>query len=371
MIRRAVVLVACVFASPFAASCTADFLPASVVVNERIIAVTASPPEATPGQEVTLTPIVVSPTGDLVDQQDFDVSWWRCPDGDSDALGDFAQCTVPADRGDVGTGVPYVDTVPIDLFGELAPPLEGEPPAALPSDKLLGAILGYWRVVGMTMTSRADDPADKRTVEAFKRIPVYLPVRLGDLDERFTKLDSHVNEAGDTLAPNSNPTIAAVLLHEDKANGGVTTKVSTGGTYFLQPVYDENALEDYISLKVNFDGLDLSDPASVAEIPVDKLVARFEKVQRCEIPTFSWFVTHGRVRRDTTLDESVVQRVFDERGVDCPPVEGEERAPEVEYTPPTGEEGDPIPEDGVVRGWVVMRDGRGGVAVRSFELAFE
>src|SRR5687768_6930642 len=145
--------IACAFvACALGASCAAEFLPASVVVNERVIAVTASPPEAVPGQEVTLTPVVVSPSGDLVDQEDFDVTWWRCPEGDSDALGDFAQCTVPSDREDVGTGVPYVDTVPLDLFGTLEPPAEGEEPQGLPSDKLLGAILGYWRVVGMTMT---------------------------------------------------------------------------------------------------------------------------------------------------------------------------------------------------------------------------
>lgn len=366
------VAIPCALVAVVAASCANEFLPASVVTNERIIAVTASPPEAVPGQDVTLTPVVVSPGGDLVDQEDFDVTWWRCPDSDSDALGDFAQCTVPADRADVGEGVPYVDTVPLDLFGTLEPPAAGEEPGELPSDKLLGAILGYWRVVGLTMTSRNEDPARKRTVEAFKRIPVYLPVRLADVDPRLADLDSHVNEEGETLAPNSNPTIAAVLLHEGKANGGVTTTIAQGNTYFLQPVYDEDALEDYISLKVDFTGLDLSDPASVQEIPVEELIERFEKVQRCEIPTFSWFVTHGRVRRDTTLDESVVERVFDERGVDCPPVEGDERAPEVEYTPPTGEADDPLPADGEpIRGWVVMRDGRGGTAVRSFEFAFE
>lgn len=349
-------------------SCAADFLPASVVVNDRVIAVTASPPEAVPGQQVTLTPIVVSPAGELVGapapDDGFDVTWWRCPDSDSDALGDFAQCTVPADREDIATGSPYVDTVPLDLFGE-APIAEPGDDAPIQSDKLLGAILGYWRVIGLTMTTTT------RKVEAFKRIPVYLPVRLGDLDPRLADLDSHVNEAGEDTGPNTNPTIAAVLLHEDKPNGAVVAKVSRGASYFLQPVFDEDALQDYVSLKVDLDGLDLSSAESVRAIPVDDLIARFEKVQRCEIPTFSWFVTHGRVRRDTTLDESVVQRVFDERGVDCPPVEGEQRAPEVEYTPPTGEAEDPAPADGIVRGWVVMRDGRGGSAVRSFEFSVE
>ena len=373
MMRRGLVVISLVpvvtLAVGLGASCAPEFLPASVVKNERVIAVTASPPEAVPGQQVTITPFVVSPEGELVgapaNDNDFDVTWWRCPDSDSDALGDFAQCTVPADREDIATGAPYVDTVPVDLFGEppTAPPAEGEAPLA--SDKLLGAILGYWRVVGLTMTT------DVRKVEAFKRIPVYLPVRLGDLDPRLADLDSHVNEDGEDTGPNTNPTIAAVLLHEGKPNGAVVSKVAPGTEYFLQPVFDEDALQDYISLKVDLDGLDLSSAESASAIPVDDLIARFEKVQRCEIPTFSWFVTHGRVRRDTTLDESVVQRVFDERGIDCPPVEGEERAPEVEYTPPTGEEGDEIPADGLVRGWVVMRDGRGGAAVRSFEFTVE
>jgi hypothetical protein len=362
MCRTAVVAVAVLVAG-----CAAEFLPASVVVNERVIAVTASPPEAVPGQQVTLAPVVVAPTGELTSSPDqFDATWWRCPDSDSDALGDFAQCTVPGDRKDVGTGVPYVDTVPLDLFGApsvLEDGVADEGP--LPSDKLLGAILGYWRVVGLTMTTT------DRKVDAFKRIPVYLPIRLADLDPRFADVDSHVNEGGEDTGPNTNPTIAAVLLHEGRPNGGVTTTISAGSTYFLQPVYDEDALQDYVSLKVDLDGLDLSSPDTVRDIPVDELLSRFQKVQRCEIPTFSWFLTHGRVRTDTTLDESVVLRVFDERGIDCPPVEGDERAPEVEYTPPTGEDDDPLPPDGIVRGWVVMRDGRGGAAVRSFDFVFE
>ena len=102
---------------------------------------------------------------------------------------------------------------------------------------------------------------------------------------------------------------------------------------------------------------------------MEDLLSRFEKVQRCEIPTFSWFVTHGSVRRDTTIDEGVVKRVFDERGVDCPPVDGDERVAPVQYTAPVDD--DPVPADGVVRGWVVLRDGRGGVATRDFSFRLE
>ena len=357
--------------------CAADFLPASVVVNQRVIAIRAEPPEAVPGQQVTLTPTVVSPLGDLVDASTavgadasttFTATWWRCPDSDSDALGDFDQCTVPSARTDIASGAPYVDTVPSALFGAL--PAGTDPSAAdgIASDKLLGVILGYWRVVGLTMTA---GDGGSRSVDAFKRIPVYLPVRLGAVDARLAALDSHVADDGTVLPPNANPTVSAVLIHEDKVNGPTKSKLAKGKTYFFSPIYDERTLEQYISLKVNLDGLDLSDPASLQKIPVDDMIKRFQKVQRCEIPTFTWFVTAGRVRRDTTLDEGVVQRVYDARGVDCPPVEGDARAPEAEYALPTGDKTDPIPKDGVVHGWVVMRDGRGGTAVRAFDFTVE
>src|SRR5688500_18297284 len=111
MRRLAVVVAVVVAAVSLGAGCGPTFLPASVVVNERVIAVTASPPEAVPGQEVTLSPVVVSPGGDLCavgapecDPGTYRATWWRCPDSDSDALGDFAQCTIPGERRDVGEG---------------------------------------------------------------------------------------------------------------------------------------------------------------------------------------------------------------------------------------------------------------------------
>jgi hypothetical protein len=213
--------------------------------------------------------------------------------------------------------------------------------------------------------------AGDRTIDAFKRVPVYLPVRLAEVDPRLAPLDAHVDEDGQVLGPNTNPTISAVTIHDEKADGATTSKLERGGTYFFEPIYDARALEQYVSLQVDLAGMDLSNPASVRDVPMEELLGRFQKVQRCEIPTFSWFVTHGRVRRDTTVDEGVVARVYDARGIDCPAVEGEERAPEVEYTAPAGSKEDPLPEDGLVRAWVVMRDGRGGTAVRAFDFTVE
>src|SRR5262249_55123996 len=121
---------------------------------------------------------------------DYQATWWRCPDSDSDALGDYDQCTDPSTRANIATGAPYVDVVPADIFGDLQAtrdPNVGNDTGEIASDKLLGAVLGYWRVVGFNMA------AGERRVDAFKRIPVYLPVRLGDVDERLAALDSHVD----------------------------------------------------------------------------------------------------------------------------------------------------------------------------------
>lgn len=349
--------------------CSPEFTPASLIQSARVIAVVADPPEAVPGTAVTLTPTIASPTGTLVEGEGFTATWWRCPDSDSDALGDFSQCSIPADRKDIGSGVPFVDAVPVDLFGELPT----EPPAPDDdatigkdaSDKVLGALLGYWRVVGLT--TEDDDGA---RIDAFKREPVYLPVPLGDIDERLKDLDVRVDGDG-VIVPNSNPLLSAVTVHEGSVDGPTVTSVKKGETYFFVPVIDERSLQVYGSLKADLQGIDVTDPEGLAALTPDDLLGRFQKEQRCEVPLFNWYVTGGELRREVTLDESVITRVYDPQGVACPPVEGDVRAPEAEFTAPTGEEGDPVPDDGVVHGWVVLRDGRGGTAVRSFDLAIE
>jgi hypothetical protein len=369
--RAPIVAASCAAACALAGACGPSFSPGSLITNERVLAVVADPPEAVPGRSVTLTPLIASPdgnvslAGDADDDEDPRGEWWRCPDTDSDALGDYAQCTVPAARRAVGVGPSYVDTVPLDLFGE--PPAPGEE-ATLKSDKAIGALLGYWRVVGFTME------AGKRRVDAFKRVPVYLPVRLDSIDPQLGELDARINAQGE-LEENTNPVLSAVLVREGTPDGPAVTRIKKGGTYFFDPIFDERALQEYFSLQVDFTGLDLTDPEALAELPMEDLLARFERVQRCEVPTFNWYVTAGKVRREITLDEGVIQRVFDPRGVPCPPVEGDVRIPEAEYTAPSGADdddvGDALPDGDVIRAWVVMRDGRGGTATRSFDFTLE
>lgn len=342
------------------ASCTPSFVPASLVTESRVIGVVTEPPEATPGQTVTHTPIVVDTTGTL-DADGYAVSWWRCPDTDSDGLGDFWECTVPAQRRDLGGGVPYTDTIPTDLFGTAPAPGEPVDPSTSPPEKILGAVLGYWRVVGMTMNT-----ADHR-VDSFKRVPVFPPFPLAQLDERLAAIDVHVDADG-VLAPNTNPTISAVTVHDGSVTGATVAEVKRGGTYFFVPRIDDAQLEEYFSLKIDLAGLDVSDPEAVAALEPAELTSRFERLQRCEIPVYNWFVTAGHLRREITLDEGVIERVYDERGVSCPAVEGEVRTPDTQFTVPTGDDDDPLPEGGVIHAWVVMRDGRGGTAFRSFDL---
>ena len=351
-----------------AAGCAPDFEPASLITAARVIAVVADPPEATPGTTVALRPVVASPSGTLVEGDGYSASWWRCPDEDADALGDITQCTVPAQRRELGGGSPFVDVVPLDLFGPVPEPGAELPPAdATPKDKMLGALLGYWRIVGVTMDAPGKLGA---RIDSFKRVPVYLPFPLGDVDERLRDLDVRVDADG-TLQANTNPILTAVTIHEGAVDGPTVDALKKGETYFFVPRIDDRSLQAYGSLKADLSGLQITDPDSLAALGVDDLLARFERQERCEVPLFNWYVSAGELRREITLDESVITRVFDPRGVACPPVEGDVRAPEVEFTAPTGEEDDPVPDDGVVHGWVVLRDGRGGTDFRSFDLPVE
>lgn len=340
------------------AGCGPEFDPGYLIKDTRVLAVRAEPPEALPGEQVTLTPLVVGPNG-VLEADDYEASWWRCPDEESDALGDEERCSSPDARVALGEGVPFMERIDPSLF-PLPGPDDSEEEV---NEKLVGAVLGYWRNFGLTVTD-----AGGRIIDAFKRVVVFAsPVPLGDLDPRLAALDVRVNDDGQ-LERNQNPLLLGVRVRKDTPDGGTVSTLEPGGTYWLEPDYDRGQLQAYYSLRVDLEGLDLDDPASLRQLSDEELLTRFEKVRRCELPVFSWFVTGGTLRRETTVDERVVAGEFKQRGIECPPVEGEVRRPEVRFTAPSGDE---IPSDGLVRGWVVMRDGRGGTAYTSFDLTIE
>jgi hypothetical protein len=334
-----------------AGGCSEAFGPASLVTTPRVLAVVADPPQALPGDVVTLTPVVASPDG-AVALDATSSTWWRCPDTDSDALTDLWQCSVPEQRLDLATSTSYVDTVPADLFGENA---------TIASQMLLAATVGFTRIVGSTTTALDTD------IESFKRITVFSGIDLGTIDPRLADLDANTTVDG-PVAANTNPVLTAVTVHADKAAGDVVTTLQAGKTYAFVPQIDDASIESFFGHDVDLAGLDPADDAAMAELTVDDVLRRVTRVQRCELPTFNWFVTAGRLRQEFTVDEGVVARAFDVRGVDCPSLDGDARSPEVTYVAPTGDEEDPLPKSGVVHAWVVVRDGRGGTAVQSFDL---
>lgn len=326
-----------------------------------MIAVKADPPEAVPGASVTLTPLVVSPTGELEEGEGYRADWWRCPDVEASPFADEERCAQPAARVPLGGGAPIFSSIPDDLF---AAPVAGSDD---PVTELARAAFGYWRVVGLTMR------AGERVVEAVKRVVVFpsaLP--LGGGDDRLAALDVRVDDEG-RVVPNANPLLLGVEVRAGERDGPPADSLEPGGTYWLRPTYDEGALQEYFSLHIDLAGLDLENAASLRELSEGELIARSSRVRRCEIPVFSWFVTGGQLQHDTSLDERVVKGVYlEERGVRCPAAEGTAegapRRPEVRYIAPKGAD---APPGGVVRAWVVMRDGRGGTAFTSFEMHLE
>ncbi len=340
--------------------CGPEFAPSYLVQEARVIAIVADPPEATIGEEVRLTPLVVSSAGTLsAEEADYSPTWWRCPDEEADALQDAITCEVPSDRENLSDAVPYVDTVPTDLFPI---PAAGEELSDDARARLLGVALGYWRVLGLEV-----EASPTRRVQAIKRVVVYAPVPLGLIDERLAPLDTRVDADGQ-LVRNENPSLTGVEVREGTETGASVSTLKAGGTYFFRPRYDERSIAPYASLRADLVGLPLDNPSIIANLTAAEIERRFERVNRCEIPLFSWYVTAGVLRQETTVDETVVNGTYAERGVSCPAIEGEPRSPAVRYIPP---EGDDVPADGIVHAWVVMRDGRGGTSVREFEFTVE
>lgn len=335
-----------------AAGCGPEFEPGYRIRDARILAVRADPPEAVPGQSVTFTTLFAGPGGAL--EAPFGSSWWRCPDDEAEALGDEEVCSRPASRVELGEGLAYEDFIPADFL-----PLPEPDSDQVPSDRLLGVVLGYWRVLGVTLTQ------GERIVDAVKRVVVYAPTPLGSLDPRLRDLDVRVDAQGE-LVPNRNPSLTGVEVREGGPDGPAVSRVKPGGTYWLRPRYDERELQAYWSLKVELSGLELVDPGSLAALEEEELLARFSRVRRCEVPVFSWYVTEGTLRRETTVDERVIAARYAPAGETCEPIEGKPRRPEVRFTAP-----ERAPQGGLIHAWVILRDGRGGTDWHAFTLEVE
>lgn len=371
-------------------SCGPTFAPVSLITDERILAVRADPPEASPGEVVKLTAIIATPNGEVIFDETgvagpLQVDWWRCPDADSDALADFNQCDLPNTIVDLGVGPTYDDAIPLDIFGAIPPLDSGDnADAGVENDagidtgndagvdtdagtgdtvefnpKLFGAMLGYWRVVSTSL----ENTETGHRVDAFKRIVVSPPLPLAQIDPRLGALDVRLEDDG-SLHYNRNPVLSRVEIRQDSADGAPTATIKAEQQVFFKPIIDERVLEPYFSLRADLSGINVDDPDSLAALTPEDLLGRFEKVRRCEIPVFSWFVTAGEMRNEITVDERVVDTVYAPQLIACPAIEGDVRRPESVYRAPKA---DQIPDEGLlVHAWVVLRDGRGGVDTQHF-----
>lgn len=324
----------------FTLSCGEDFEPAFRINDTRVIAIKAEPPDAIPGQDVLLTPFVVSPSGTL-DESEYSASWWRCPDDNADPLQDNALCSNET-RTELGQASPYTDTIPDDFFPT---PEEAEnTDAFVENSSLLGALLGYWRVVGTRVEGN-----EGKIIEAFKRVVISPPVRLDLIDERFADLDPRIGPEG-RYELNQNPTLNTFTIHENTLDGDEVQELKAGGTYFFVPRIDTSTLQAYFSLAIDLEGLDLTRPNILESLEETELLARFNRVLRCELPLYSWFASAGDLVNQNTLDETLLESLYVPFA--CPEIEGAPRSPEVRFTAPA--------EAGEMHIWLVMRDGRGG-----------
>ena len=204
--------------------------------------------------------------------------------------------------------------------------------------------------------------ANGRQMDAFKRLVIHPAEPLAEFDPRLQAVAPRLDDFG-VLRRNENPTLSGVTLRERSASGPTVPSVKAGEVYFFEPRYEESSLQAYYALQVDLSGLDTNNPALFESLEESEILARFVRVRRCELPLFSWYVTSGTLRQETTVDERPLHTLYPDRGIACPDSEGRPRDPRVRCTAPSGDE---LPPNGLVHAWVVMRDGRGGTDFHSF-----
>ena len=336
----------------FATSCEEPFDPVFLIKEARVIAIIATPPEAHPGEEVTLSPVIVSPEGTL-SNNDFNVQWWRCPDDERDPLADDSLCGASA-RIDLGSDTSFSETLPLDFFPK---PEDAQTDSSLfeSNEVLLGALLGYWRVIGASLSSNSEANGN---MSAFKRVVIKPQSPLADLDPSLERLDTLVGPRGD-LAKNTNPTLSNVEIREGNLDGNIVSTLRAGETYFFIPRADSQSLQVYFELAFDLEGLDIARPGLLESFGEVELLSRFSKALRCEVPRYSWFVSGGTLVAENTLDEEILERAF--ANLACPKSDRDLQDGSVRFKAPL--------EAGPLRIWTVMRDGRGGTDV--FERTLE
>ena len=288
-----------------AAGCKPNFgTPASLVNDERILAVRATPPEVTPGNAAAFDALVVSPSGtEAMPNLDWAFCLTPKPLDENNIV---SSACLGGGNGvtDVGMGPTVMATIPIkacQLFGPDPPPqMVGQPPLRPRDPDVTG---GYYQPLRLSEGSV--------TGFALERITCELTNAGSDIAAQF----------GMTYVANTNPTLLPMTATLDGAAVDLTA-LPAGKAIDFTVGWPAASVESY----------------PVFDATAGALVTNRESMR------VSWFVTAGAFVHDVTgSDEDDLATTTDNS-----------------WTAPT--------TPGPVHLWLVLRDSRGGIDYAAYEL---
>jgi hypothetical protein len=317
------VLVGC-----FAAGCVPDLnTKASHVQQTRVVAVRATPAEATPGQMVTWQAVVVTP---LMPQGQTQIDWSMCeaPRNPADSITVTGACFGDADQSAADGGAPIVRSIGVGHGATVQ--------GAIPSDacRKIGPEVSAMGAPGAS----AQRPPDADITGGYQ-----LPLRLvlGDptgadprIDISFDRQRVRCNLAnapaeaarayGMRYKANQNPDLSGIQLAGMVLgpNDGMTYQVPKGSKLPVAIGWDPAARETYV----------LFDPV------------QREVVERTETLDVSWYTNGGEFEHDRTTQDG------------ANPISSNTLSLDPSVTQP-------------VKVWIILRDERGGVGVGTLNLA--
>jgi hypothetical protein len=297
-----------------ASACKPDLgSPASLVVGPRILAVRATPAEATPGSAVAFDVLAVDPAGAIAAPT---LTWSFChsPKPPAEANAVSKECLTTPDE--AGPTPMLTTTLPADgcmQFGPQTPPVKpGQPPVRPRDPDVTG---GFYQPLRVTL----QDDAETDLAFELERITCLLANAPVDVSRTFNT----------TYTANANPTVERVTL--DPA--GAAT-----------PLLGPDAATDLVVTAGTRVTLEVGWPDSAVEsYPVWDLSTRTLVTHR-EAMRVSWFASAGLFDRDTTGRGEEEAETFAQNSWQAPA------------------------ESGPVHFWVVLRDARGGLDFGGFDL---
>ena len=332
--RRLGGLISLVLALILLPSCGNDLPDPTLIDRLRVLAVKAEPPELRGSRriEAELSVLAVRPGGETVER----LRWYRCSDWDLNA--NSFMCPFNGGESEaLGSGETLTYSVDPDELLELAKQqVRALAPERAAEVDLLVEMIGVWDTVNLSAS------ADDEVVETTKRIVIS-----GDSAGQAAMLMSQLPgseecaQLGADLPPNRNPVLTEMRYRHTET--GVAGLLDDAGSVTLladeqlelHPVVDWSSFEPYPQIDV------------LADFPV----CRYSE----EFPIVSWFCDGGKLAEGDTASRNEADAAQLVRLNNF-------------WTAPREQN---IPEDGLVRCWAVLRDGRGGTDWQSFAITVE